>query len=550
MYFLQKEIEYKSLFKTIQLSVKNKKITFGKEISISNLLEEKAVTIPEKPFIHFYNNTITFDQMDKKSNQVANYLEQFGLGPGCGMAIMMENSPEFLYPFFASQKLGMYCVPINISLVGDGLKYILNHCEAKILITNEVLLESINPILNSLKYIKKIFVLANEKNNNAQSELIKPFVNYKELFQGDNNKKPSWRSNPDDISTIMYTSGTTGLPKGVVYRYGRNYVRKSDMLARLMYNKNDILYTCLPLFHANALFLSLTAALGWGISLSISKKFSASKFWSEIAMYKATSFNALGAMIPILLKQSVTEDEKNNTVRLVGSAACPSQHWMEFEKRFSLKIWEAYSAVDSGGHGFMNYGTAPVGSIGKAIFGTKYRIIDDDGNDVDINVPGELIFEDKNKVSKVEFYMDENATNEKNKDGYIYTGDLVYKDINGYLYFVGRKTENMRRRGENISAYEIENVILKHPRIMECAAYGVPSELGEEDIMVSIVLVPGKTIKVEELSEWLIGRLAKYAIPQYYRILSELPKTETYRVKKNILKKEGVTPDTIDLEKR
>jgi carnitine-CoA ligase len=194
-----------------------------------------------------------------------------------------------------------------------------------------------------------------------------------------------------------------------------------------------------------------------------------------------------------------------------------------------------------------NFGTAPVGSMGKPL-GAKIRLVDSQGNDVPTGTPGELICYVGTRKSSVEYFKNPDATSDKVRGEWLYTGDLCYLDEDGYVYFVGRNTESMRRRGENISAYEVEKAILQHPDVLECAVYGVPSELTEDDIMATIVPLEGKKLDPAVLPEFLKDKLAKFAVPRYYRVVDELPKTETHRVIKKELEKVGVTQDTYDAE--
>ena len=195
---------------------------------------------------------------------------------------------------------------------------------------------------------------------------------------------------------------------------------------------------------------------------------------------------------------------------------------------------------------FFNVGTAPVGSLGKVPKLIKYRLVDKNGRDVPVGVPGELLFEAKKDGSRVEYYKNENASRKKSGDGWLHTGDLVKQDKNRFLYFVGRNTESMRKGGENVSVYEVEHVIMEHPAVEEVAVYAVPSDLAEDEIMAAVRPVEGKTIDPAELLRFLSDKLAKFAVPRYIRIVHQFRKTNSHRIIKRFLEEEGVTSNTFD----
>ena len=287
-----------------------------------------------------------------------------------------------------------------------------------------------------------------------------------------------------------------------------------------------------------------------GAKAVLARKFSASRFWDEIRKYNVTSFNTIGAMIPIIMKQPEKSNDSQNRVRFTLSAACPADEWPKFEKRFGIKIYEGYGSVDGGGKSIMNLGNAPIGSIGKPNPNTVYRLVDNDMNDVPDGTPGQLIFESKGSKKSVEYFKNEKAGNDKVRGGWIHTGDLVRRDSRGYLYFVGRNAEFMRIKGENVSAYEVEHTIQKHPSVLEAAVYAVPSELAEDEIMASVSLVDGHTLSEADLIKSLREDLPKFAVPRYVRIVKEFPKTETQRIIKKELEKLGIVPGTFDSEKQ
>ena len=542
--FLVDELRRGTLFRNLASILKARGLSISADMSHAELLEEKAGKMGGKTFLEFKDQAFSYSDMDGNANRVANFLRSLGGGPGDGLAMIMKNSPRWLDVFFGLQKLGMYAVPVNVALRGDQLAYIIDDSDARFVVIDHDLLPHYTAIAGGLGKVEKVIVNA----QGAPREFVLPAdaADLGEAYApGSDASKPPVRYNPDDMMTIMYTSGTTGLPKGVVYRYGNSSVKAISIMSRFFLNGDDVYYTCYPLFHANALFLTVTPSLHAGCRVALGERFSASRFWDEMRRHRVTIFNGLGAVMPILMKQPARPDDGDNDVRAVLSAGCPADMWEVFEKRFGARIYEAYGAVDGAGVVLINLGTGPVGSMGKPL-GSKCRIVDGEGGDVPAGAPGELISYVGNRPSTVEYYKNAEASSDKVRDGWLYTGDLVYRDGKGYIYFLGRNTESMRCKGENVSAYEVEQAILKHPGVLECAVYAVPSELTEDDIMATLVPLEGETLDPESLPGFLADKLAKFAIPRYYRVVDALPKTETHRVIKRELESLGVTEDTYD----
>jgi len=233
----------------------------------------------------------------------------------------------------------------------------------------------------------------------------------------------------------------------------------------------------------------------------------------------------------------------------VVTSACPANLWETFQKRFALKIWEAYGAVDGGGTLIFNFGNAPVGSVGKPFADTVWKLVDDEGGEVLQGDIGELTTKVKDKkTGGVEYYKNPAATKEKVHEGWLHSGDLFFADKEGNLYFVDRKSDSMRRRGENISSFEVENVIEKLPHVAECAAFGVPSELGEDEVMIWVKPRTVVNLDLKDLIRHCVENMAHFMVPRYIDVVGTIPRTETLRIIKTEMKKQGVTERTWDRE--
>jgi len=511
---------------------------------ISELIDHHARVLGDNPYLLFEDRSIGFQEYAAWTCRAANGLRDQGGRPGDGLAILMGNCPEYLYLFYGLPRSGFYTVPVNVSLKGDGLAYILNHSDVRFLAIDDVLYDKLSAIQEPVDGIENIFV-----RRTTDRPLPAGTTDLEELLAA-SPETPAHTVDPEAISHLMYTSGTTGFPKGVVNRAGTGRIERFMALAEMIYQPDDVLYTALPLFHANALSLTAGFAMCRGVPMALEKRFSASGFWDSIRRHGGTSFNALGAMIPILMKQPEKPDDADNPVRLVVTSACPANLWRPFENRFDVKIWEVFGAVDGGGALIFNFGDAPVGSVGKMVSGHPWKLVDDQGREVSPGQTGELITQVNDESSKgVEYYKNPEASQKKVRDGWVFHGDLFYADQDRNLFFVDRKNDCMRRRGENISSFEVENIIERHPQVSACAAFGVPSDLGEDEVMVWVKPADGVALDLESLMQHCVDNMAYFMVPRYVDVVDDMPRTGTLRVQKARMKQRGVTDRTWDREK-
>jgi crotonobetaine/carnitine-CoA ligase len=517
-------------------------------VFFSDVYERKAAELGDRPYILFEDGAVSFAAFNRRTRQVANGLAELGARAGDGVAVMMGNCPEYLELVNGLQRGGYYGVPVNIALKGDGLRYILTHSDSSLLVVDDVFLpevRALGPVPGRIRNILVRRTGAPGFTDAGASDLI----DLATLWQAPD-RLPAHRQEMGAVSMLLYTSGTTGFPKAVVNRVRPGGPQGIHALASLWVRPDDVLFTCLPLFHANALSLTAAPAMMFGIPFGLERRFSASRFWEPIRRWGVTSFNALGAMIPILMKQPERPDDAINPVRLVLSAACPKTVWRAFERRFGVEIMECYGAVDGGGVMIFNRGDAPVGSVGRLPPTTEWKLVDDVDRAVAPGETGELITRAPEGAGPVvEYYKNAEASAAKVRAGWIRSGDLFTADESGNLFFVDRKTDSIRRRGENISSWDVESALEKHPDIVECAAFGVPSELGEDEVMVLVVPRPGSVLSPETIVRHAAEHLAYFMVPRYVEIVNEVPRTGTHRAKKTELKKRGVTAATWDREK-
>jgi crotonobetaine/carnitine-CoA ligase len=508
------------------------------------IFEDKAKMNAGKMALLTEHEQITYEQLDERVNRVGNALEGLGVRKDDKVCVMLPNIPEFLYVWWGNAKLGGVTVPLNTALKGEGLAYILNHSDAATIVIDHRYLPALEEVRGALQHLKQVIVLG--PSGKQASKLPAGGLDFGELLTAPATSpmKEVWA---DDIDSIMYTSGTTGLPKGVIHRHSRCY---GGFVLPIMtgYTNQDVVYNTLPLFHIggqNMVWMALVA----DTTVAMAERFSASRFWEDVRKYGATYTLFLGAMIPILHKQPPQPDDATNPLRVALSAAAPKTIWDEFERRFNVKIVELYSQTEGG---FMINTEAKtegkVGSMGKPGATYEMKVVDGNDNELPPGEVGELIYKPTSGGNLTEYYKNPEATAEKTRGGWIRSGDLAYQDEDGYFFFVDRKSDFMRRRGENISSFEVEKIINSHPKVLESAAYAIPSELGEDDVMVAVVLQPGATLDPRELLQHCEAQMAYFMIPRYVRIVDSFPKTGTERTMKYQLKAAGVTADTWDRE--
>ena len=535
-----------SFAQTVRQSVRNRGLTFVSPRSLGEELDVRARRHPHKNFLTFEGERLSYAQINENAARVAQYLDHEGVELGTSVGLFLPNVSAFLEIFFATQRVAATVVPMNTGLKADGLSYIIDNAGITTLFTVQRLLPQLATIRPELR--EKLRVIVVPEHHGEDATIAAGDVDYRKVCESAPQAAPFSNIPSDAISLLLYTSGTTGNPKGVVYPYGGSQMQMMRAAAHLTVKKDDVYYTCLPLFHANALFVTSVWALYVSAEVALSRRFSASNFWREVRESRATVFNTIGTMIPILMKQPYDAQAGEHRVRAVISAGCPAELWRDFEERFNVQLTESYGAVDGGGFMTINAGNAPVGSIGKPLGRKKFRLVDARGADVPVGEAGELIHyvgkPSSRDAGDIRYHKNEKATAEKTHDGWVRTGDLMRADDGGFLYFVGRATESMRVGGENVSAFEVESVIDRHEDVLESAAVAVPSELAEDDILLVVQPKETSTIDPSALHAYAQAHLPKYAVPRYIRVVERLPKTGTHRTMKHELVKDGVTDST------
>lgn len=501
--------------------------------TLAELLSKKARKNGDKTAVITDEKKVTYEQLDNISSNVAGGFRSLGVSKGDKVVIFMPNSLEFLYIWFGLMKLGAVAVPLNISLKGPLLKYQINDSDAKVAVVDKQLLPPYLEIKNALE--KVTVHLTNEENADG-------FLHIDILTESDKPVEKNEIVHPSDPATIMYTSGTTGPPKGVVLPHNA-YINTAHMNASIAEaREGDIFYSTVPFFHTSGQLQIILPALINDLTAAFDPWFHASQFWQNAVKYRATVIFLISSMVNILLKQPASEYDRSHFVRVAMTGGATKDTWPIFEKRFGVRVLEGFGMTETCAIAIFNRGNdVRVGSVGKPLPYFEARIVDDEDNELPPGKVGELVIRPRKPyVMMLEYYKKPDETVKAWRNLWFHTGDLFYRDEDGFFYIVGRKKESIRRRGENISPYEIESVVNEHPSVLESAAVGVPSELGDEDVKVFIKLKPGTQLDFMEFIKWCDNKLPYYMVPRYVEIVDELPKTPTQRIQRFLLKERGV----------
>jgi crotonobetaine/carnitine-CoA ligase len=515
---------------------------------LPELIEDRARRNADRVFLRFKDQSFTYDEMNRYANRCANAFINQGIAKGDKVSIMLPNCPEYIHLWFGSAKMGAVEVPINTSYKGEFLRHIIDQSDSKILVIAREFLDRVKLIEDALPKLKRVVVLGDHQGEETTRYKI-PMIGFEEFFNVPETPVDI-KILPADPQNIIYTSGTTGLSKGALGPH-KFWITVAEQLLPLREGgKDDIFYTFLPLYHMNAQCLTtITAMLAEG-QMVLSDKFSASRFWDEIRSCGATQFNYLGAVIPILAKQPEKPDDIVNPIKIAFGAGCPQPVINYFEKRFGLKCMEGFGMTEIGIPVHTTLHDGRPGSCGKPLPIYEIKLFDDDDNEVPVEVPGEIVFRPKEPFTMMlEYYNMPDKTLETFRNLWFHTGDLARKDADGYLYFIDRKKDSLRRRGENISSFEVERAINTHPKVLESAAVAVKAEMPEDEVKICVVLKPGESLTPEELIEYANERMPYFAVPRFVEFMDSLPKTPTERVQKYLLKQAGVTANTWDREK-
>lgn len=512
--------------------------------TVVELLDRHASERGDHPFLLFEGRQVaTYGEMAGRTTRLANAFAALDMTAGDRIAIMSSNRPEFLEAWFASTRLGAIEVPVNVALRGRFLSYLLADSAARYLVIEGELLPHLASVIDALPDLEHIIVLGSEQIEGLST------VDYDTLLASGETTPVEKTLDVTETAVIGYTSGTTGPSKGVMLSHRAAWYAGSDGAHERGLTQADVFSTSLPLFHLNAQHLTTVAVLSVGATLALERRFSASGFWASLAAVRATHVNVIGAMLGILLRQPETPEEWTDYSRMTFAGPLTGELISEARRRWNLGFVTGYGATESGIVTYAGTDGLPDGSCGLPSPHFEVDLVDDDGESVAVGAVGEIVTRPKRAGSMMSSYwrMPE-KTVEALRDLWYHSGDLGRRDENGYLYFVDRKKDAIRRRGENISSFELEQAIQDYSGILEVAAIGVPSELSEDDVKVCLRVAPDSGFEPADFLGWAQLNLPRYMVPRYVEVVDELPRTPTQRIEKYRLRESARSPRTWDAE--
>ncbi|HKV37197.1 MAG TPA: AMP-binding protein [Pyrinomonadaceae bacterium] len=486
--------------------------------SIPELLQQRAEAAPEKVFLlsEADKRQFTYREFEQAVVQAAGMLAAHGIGKGDVVSLLLPNSVEYIVAYFACWQLGALAGPVNGHLKQQEIEYVVSNSESKLMLVNSEFLAKVE----SIQLARVVF------------------DDEREVSHGFDGQSPDGIA-AEDEAIIIYTSGTTGKPKGCLLTHGNVIANARQISEWLGFNENDRLLTMMPLFHMNAVSVTTMSALYAGGSTVVSPRFSASRFWNIISDYQITSFGSVATMLSMLLStypDGVPEGLKTDQLRfaMCGSAPVPAEILRRFEETFKCLVVEGYGLSESTCRSTFNPPDERrrPGSCGLPI-GNEMRVVDEEDRDVPDGELGEIVLRGENILKG--YFKNQAATETAFRNGWFHTGDIGYRDPEGFYYIVDRKSDMIIRGGENIYPREIDEVLYQHPQIGAAAVIGVPDELYGEEVAAVVVLKPGAEISEQEVIEFCKARLADYKCPKTVRFVEDIPKGPTGKLLKREL---------------
>jgi len=515
---------------------------------LPRILRDRARAHPDRPYIRFGDGDwVTYGEIDLRANRIANALIARGLQKGQCVSTLMPNSVDQVALWFGILRAGGVQSPINLAYRGDFLSWVINLPESRFLVISDDLLDRLDHVADELPLLEHVFPWSSGAPHGPNPKVpFEPFGVLDDAPDTDPGVEVTWV----DDARVMFTSGTTGRSKGVIKQHASDYFSGRTYNEVCGVTEDDIFYTCLPLFHSNAQVLNCYPAMIAGARIQVSARYSSTNFWREVTECGATILNTVSAMNYFLWNTPPGQYDRAHKVTRIMAMPAPKDIYHEFKERFGIRWHEGYGLTETGMVTYVPPGIEKPGSCGMASPGFEVSVVEP-GTDrpVPNGTSGEIVVDMKlpNIVMRAYAGMPE-KTAEDFKNLKLHTGDLGQMDDDGYLYFMDRVKDYIRRRGENVSSMEVERIVASHPGVLEAAAVGVAAGEGagsEQEILICVVPREGVP-DANELLTYCADKMPYFAVPRYVRFMEHLPKTPTDRVRKVELRDMGLGDDVYD----
>ncbi|TCM47201.1 crotonobetaine/carnitine-CoA ligase [Rhizobium sp. PP-F2F-G48] len=502
----------------------------------AKILAWQAAASPDRQFVYFNGQWVTYGEADRRANKVANALSAAGVKKGDRVAIDLRNRLEYLDVWFAIARLGAIQVPINVDYKTKQIAHTIRQSKIDHVVVEASLLLELEATFVEMEQRIPVILLDHQEIPGLSPGVLA----YTDIVAHASDEPPAgcWDVSGADVGTVMNTSGTTGPSKGVLMPHAQQYILGRMIAADMRLNANDVYYNFYPLFHNTAQAMIVIPVMLVGAKMVLVERFSASRFWPEVKTHGCTAFYYIGEIMRILLKSTADEDAEGSLLRTAWGIGASASDFAEFKKRFGVELGAGYGSTEANVPCYLPRGAAKTGSAGLVAPGFQVRISGAFGEEAPPNTVGEILVRSTEPSALMAGYDgDPGATVAAWKDLWFHTGDAGMFDDDGYLFFSGRLKDAVRVKGENVSAFEVELVILEEPAVLEVAAIAVPGELGGDELKVVVVLRPDAQLTPEALIARAKASLPNFAVPRYVEFVDSLPKTPTNKIMKHELRK-------------
>lgn len=504
--------------------------------TIRTFLAEKALRNNAKTALWFQGQQLSYDDLERLSNRIANVLVEEGIASGDHVALMLPNGPEYIGCWFALAKLGAVTVAVNTAFQGEALSHLLRQSDSSAVILANCFRSGWEVMASDLSSIRCLDW------DGSPNGLAAKYPDCASTLSVD------WPLTDTQPLILTSTSGTTGMPKLVVNSH-RTYLKAAEDLSHATaMTPDDRIFTALPLYHANPQVYCVLTALAANASMALAPRFSASAFWSQVRESGATAFTYVGSVLPILLSRDSSPADRDHKVRKCFGGGAPKPVYEAFQKRFDIEILELYGMSETGTWNTINRpGQGRPGCVGTAREGFDIQIVDNADSPLPPGVVGEIVIRPQMPFIMFDgYYRDPEESFSCSRNWWFHTGDLGAVDTDGYYSFHGRKKESIRRGGENIAPETIERVANTHPAVAESAAVGVPDDILYEEIRLFAVGRTEQRLAPADLAEHCARDLPKFMRPRYIDIVDVLPKSASEKIQRLRIKERPLEEATYD----